>query len=61
MSRERDIKTLARRGVGERQIAQWLGIPQEQVKDVLAADRDGRDEALVDSFPASDPPSWPGQ
>jgi hypothetical protein len=60
MTLERDITVLAGRGLGEADIARWLGIPRERVRDVLARrQHDDHDQVLVESFPASDPPSWP--
>jgi hypothetical protein len=58
MTLERDIKQLAGRGLGEIEIAQWLGISQERVGDVLARDRRAKqDRRRAASFPA--PPPWP--
>jgi hypothetical protein len=60
MTLERDIKVLAGRGLGEADIARWLGIPRERVRDALAGGQDDdHDAVLAESFPASDPPSWP--
>ncbi len=50
---EAHVRTLAGRGLSAAEIANWLGVPEDQVRAVLDADQG------QDSFPASDPPPAP--
>jgi DNA-directed RNA polymerase specialized sigma subunit len=50
---EAHVRTLAGRGLSAAEIANWLGVPENQVQQVLDADQG------EDSFPASDPPPAP--
>jgi hypothetical protein len=54
-----EITRLADEGHDPAQIAEMLGISREQVADALIGRAGAEDEQAAESFPASDPPSWP--